>query len=419
MASTSPNELAHALRDACLQSAHIDEGLVDQLAAQALAADPNTAAPATSALFSSLIEPLADLFEPRLCDAYSRLFSRILERAFPDQLNAAALLDRYQHVRRVRPVDFEPARVVVLSRVTLGADVAITSMVLDAAKQRFPNARILFAGPVKAWQLFERDPRLEHLSLNYGRTSLLRDRLAIFPELQSELSRPGTLVLDPDSRLTQLGLLPVCPPERHHLFESRSYGGESLESLSTLTAAWLAETLGVEEPIPYLHPKYHYDFGSNPVLTASLGVGENPAKRLPDPFEARMVQAFAALPAQVFIDKGAPGSEETRRVESAIASCGRSKDRLGVHDGAFASFAAMIAASSCYFGYDSAGQHVAAALGVPLVAVFNGFASARMLARWTPDGPGPMTILRADGFESLDTLISHATQAVSEYTVAV
>ena len=31
------------------------------------------------------------------------------------------------------------ARVIVLSRVTLGADVAVTSVLLDAAKQRFPE----------------------------------------------------------------------------------------------------------------------------------------------------------------------------------------------------------------------------------------------------------------------------------------
>ena len=45
----------------------------------------------------------------------------------------------------------------MLSRVTLGADVAITSVILDAAKQRFPNANIYFVGPQKSWELFAAD----------------------------------------------------------------------------------------------------------------------------------------------------------------------------------------------------------------------------------------------------------------------
>ena len=50
-------------------------------------------------------------------------------------------------------------------------------------------------------------------------------------------------MIDPDSRLTQLGLLPVCPEERYHLFESRAYGGDTDRSLPELAAAWAAETL--------------------------------------------------------------------------------------------------------------------------------------------------------------------------------
>ena len=73
----------------------------------------------------------------------------------------------------MRVLDRDPAaiqNVFVLSRVTLGADVAVTSVVLDAAKQRFPNAAIWFAGPQKSWELFAADPRLRHLPIAYGRS---------------------------------------------------------------------------------------------------------------------------------------------------------------------------------------------------------------------------------------------------------
>ena len=100
----------------------------------------------------------------------------------------------------------------VLSRVTLGADVAVTSVLLAAAKQRFPHAEIVFVGPRKNYELFAGDPRLRHAPVDYRRGSL-RERLAVWDELQALLAAPDALVIDPDSRLTQLGLLPVCPEE--------------------------------------------------------------------------------------------------------------------------------------------------------------------------------------------------------------
>ena len=71
----------------------------------------------------------------------------------------AALVARYDRVRRTRAVSWRTAtRVLVLSRVTLGADVAVTSVLLAAAKQAFPDAEIVFAGPRKNFELFAADP---------------------------------------------------------------------------------------------------------------------------------------------------------------------------------------------------------------------------------------------------------------------
>ena len=71
---------------------------------------------------------------------------------------------------------------------------------------------------------------------------------------------------------------------------------------------------------------------------------------------------------------------------------------MRTHDGAFAPFAAQIARSRLYVGYDSAGGHVASACGVPLISIAKGFASERMLARWRPNG----TVIRGDGPDVLD-----------------
>jgi ADP-heptose:LPS heptosyltransferase len=64
-------------------------------------------------------------------------------------------------------------------------------------------------------------------------------------------------------------------------------------------------------------------------------------------------------------------------------------------DGSFAGFAAQIARSALYVGYDSAGGHVAAACGVPMVSIFGGAVSERMVQRWRPTGPGTIKIVRA------------------------
>jgi ADP-heptose:LPS heptosyltransferase len=49
-------------------------------------------------------------------------------------------------------------------------------------------------------------------------------------------------------------------------------------------------------------------------------------------------------------------------------------------------FCALVEASDLYLGYDSAGQHVAAAAGTPAVTLFVTSAGSRHLRRWSPHG---------------------------------
>ena len=350
--------------------------------------------PCAQALFGILIEGLADRFEPALCDIYARLFSQAIEGEDP-----AALFARYQRVRRPRRAVLNPRRVLVLSRVTLGADVAVTSVVLAAARQAFPSAGIVFAGPAKNFEIFAADPRLTHAAVEYRRGSLPQ-RLAVWEELKALASDADCLVLDPDSRLTQLGLLPICPEDRYHLFESRRYGGTSEQNLPALAAQWSRETLGVPNAAPYIAPAPLVSREARPAryIAVSLGVGDNPAKRISDAFERHLLALLSAhLP--LVIDQGA-GGEEAARVERAAA---RSGAQATFWDGSFAGFAHIIAGSSLYVGYDSAGQHVAAACGVPLISIFAGFPAPRMFYRWRPTGPRA-TVIRVDQPDPVEIL---------------
>jgi ADP-heptose:LPS heptosyltransferase len=384
--NTSADSLAQELLEHCLAGSPYPERLVDDL----------LEGERSRALFRIVVERLADLFEPRLCEVYADLFSEVIARRIGD-LHAEHLAARYERVRRPRKFDRDPAairNVFVLSRVTLGADVAITSIMLDAAKQQFPNAQIYFVGPQKAWELFAADPRLRHIAIAYGRSGTLDDRLSIWRALRETMGKPASIIIDPDSRLTQLGLLPICSEEDYYFFESRSYGGDGDEPLSVLARRWVSETFGVADPRPYIRTGLD---ASELATTVSFGVGENPAKRIPDPFEEELLRQ---LPRPVLIDRGA-GGEEANRVERAVARAGPG---IAMWDGSFAGFAAHIQRSHLYIGYDSAGGHVAAACGVPMICIFAGFPSDRMFQRWRPTGPGRITVLRADQFSETSLL---------------
>src|SRR5258708_38789226 len=159
-------------------------------------------------------------------------------------------------------------------------------------------------------------------------------------------------------------------------------------------ALWALETFGNEDAAPWLAPAPSESIKNprRPFVTMSLGVGENPAKRIGEDFEEQLVGHVARTDANILIDEGA-GGEEAVRVTRAIAKCGAPAERVRSFRGSFAAFAVAIRKSDLYIGYDSAGQHVAAACGVPLLSIFAGFPSDRFLARWRPWGKGKIEIV--------------------------
>jgi hypothetical protein len=245
----------------------------------------------------------------------------------------------------------------------------------------------VFVAPRKNYELFEGDRRVSHFPAPYPRSSSLRDRL----DASASLDLTGGIVIDPDSRLTQLGLLRVCDDSNYFFFESRRYGGASLDRLPDLATRWAQETFGVEGASPYIAPLPATEPPAN--ITVSLGVGENPAKRLGGDFERDLLRLLADTGASLLVDKGGT-DEERRRVESVLPPGART------HEGAFAPFAAQIARSKLFVGYDSAGGHVASACGIPLISIANGFVSERMQARWCPNG----TVINGDRPDVLDAI---------------
>lgn len=325
--------------------------------------------------FRVIVESLADSFDSEEAEAYKDLMRAWIPRT------PFGLVEMPKRIETVY----------VLSRVTLGADIKITSVVLDAMKRNFPKANILLVGGRKSAELFAEDARIGHIEADYPRSGPVSQRIQFAHKLRRRLNAPHCIVLDPDSRMSQLGLVPVCDPRRWIHFPSRSAIGA--DNLSELTNQWLEQYFD-HLGYAYIAPARVEIDGDAPRAAISFGVGENESKRIGGDFEAQAIRALGQKYRTLWIDRGA-GGDEARRVTAAVEASGRG-DRVRFWEGSFAGFASIISQCELYVGYDSAGQHAAAALGVPLITIFRGAPSAKFRQRWAPTGPGKIDVINAD-----------------------
>jgi ADP-heptose:LPS heptosyltransferase len=450
-----------------------------------------TSKAATRAIFKSLVEMLADSFEPKAVTLYNRLFAQLIHfcRNLPQGerlskelatfgiLREEDLLARAERLRYTRRLNKSIAekqkikRAVVLSRVTIGADVAVTSLVIERLKKEFVNAEIVLLGGAKTSELFGGDARIRFRDIQYQRAGELAARLSSWldvlgcvRQLTDGLSADEYIIADPDSRLTQLGLLPLVAEnfprqqnsgeqtqtasfqddngqsekapliDNYLFFPSRELGSRTKHSISELTTVWLDAVFGVEKKaLPHLTLKSADKEFANllvrrmrrkdnrPVVAINFGVGENPLKRLSDDFEKQLVNHLIQTGAKIIFDKGA-GDAEIERANRILEEANRTTYQsrkikvievdeanlqtlsgesvidadVIVWQGRIGMLAALINESNLYIGYDSAGQHIAAALGVPCIDVFAGFTSPRMLERWHPTGSAKSQVIAVD-----------------------
>ncbi|MCP4977290.1 MAG: hypothetical protein GY931_14120, partial [Maribacter sp.] len=81
-----------------------------------------------------------------------------------------------------------------------------------------------------------------------------------------------------------------------------------------------------------------------------------------------------------------------------------SKPDLIAFKGGIGQFAALISQSHLYLGYDSMGQHVAAALEIPELVIFNGYPTEKFSRKWHPYGKGKIDIIHAEGLSEKEVL---------------
>jgi ADP-heptose:LPS heptosyltransferase len=484
--NTDPEQSVSELLTEFQASGAYTRDRLTRLVQLAVSEDQQIAAGASRAFFTSLVETLADSFEPAAVSFYNKAFAQLIQscrntdraRPLDQRLNESGLLteaDVLARAERLRPGSLERAsrhlpdatevsRVIVLSRVTLGADVAITSLMIERFKAAFPQAEIVLVGGRKASELFGGDPRLAFEEIDYPRAATALDRLLAWVplidrvcELTAGVDR--CLIVDPDSRLSQLGLLPLSRENarnadeaairaRYLFFPSREYHHDSSSSLSELASTWLDEVLGSAPPsypTVSLRPDdleagraliERIKRASHPIITINFGVGGNESKRVGENFERQLVGGLLQSGATVVLDKGA-GAEEAERARAVVEFARRSNERLRVIDvdegglagvlsadridaelmvwsGRVGLLAALIGGSDLYIGYDSAGQHIAAALGVPSIDVFAGFSSRRMLDRWRPGGRAEPRVIAVEQSMIGDAVLAEALGQADE-----
>lgn len=431
---------------------------ITQLCALSARAEPELARLGSDTLFRDVVERLNDSFAPESCATYDRVFAQVIEfyrrlpagRELDERLcqfglpDEASLLERKARLANPRlPEAGDIRKVLLLSRVTIGADVAVTSVLIAGVRQRYPQAEIVLLGSAKLRELFGGEARLRVRELRYERGGTVLARLQswlVVVEAVAEETQAGeVLVLDPDSRLTQLGLLPVLAPRleeagRYMFFESRRFGHETALSLGQLAARWWQMLSGANTPfLPQLAlPAEHVAFGQavvqklratsqQQIVSLSFGVGGNASKRINEAFEAALLRQLLQDSALILDKGGAP--EERAQVDALIASLraegqhvlelnaenaaaklavGGIQPSIITWDGSIGAFAGLIAASDQYLGYDSSGQHLAAALGVPTLTMFVNGNSPRFAERWRPFGKGPVEIVAIAPTQSSD-----------------
>jgi len=418
--------------------------------------DETLAKPGLTGLFPLLVERLSDSFNPAYCPLYDRMFAQVVEfcRHLPagqpldaelrrfglhseqDLLKRKAALKGGREKFDAR-LKARARKVFVLSRVTLGAEVAVTSVVLAKMKWAFPNAELVLVAPAGVRDLFAGDRRVRVHPIQYERNGGLVERLNSWLEVveaiddeRRGLDSEAYLVVDPDSRLTQLGLLPVVDDEsRYNFFESRSHREPGIGCISQLIASWLNDRFGAgDDVVPYVSLRAaDIAFGQrlgqalrasgmNYLVSINLGVGGNPRKRLPDPFEERLLSSLLDDGAGVILAKGV-NAEERDRVNRLIARL-REQGRVVAEADqsnaaqtfdartfradvvtvqvALGAYCGLIAASDAYIGYDSAGQHIAAALGIPTLDIFADTSNPLITERWRPCGKGVVKVVVVD-----------------------
>jgi hypothetical protein len=445
-------QVAYSFLDHYLKDCRYEKEYIDLLCEMTtFSEDPQLNNAGAHALFGIIVETLCDDFEELQTATYNRVMTQVISycRNIPagkeldltlKEFRIYSSKDLLERVTKIRANcnSLSPQKhlkkIILLSRVTIGADVAITSVIVQRLSKIFPEAEIVLIGQSKLEEVYGGNPRIKIRKVPYSKRGALLARLSswhlILEIIQQEMASSSpeeTILVDPDSRLSQLGVLPLIPLDNYFFFDSRSDTSfNRTMSMAELANSWLNNLIGEGDlcyPKVWI-PKSNLacatrfcarlrDNGARKIITVNFGVGGNPRKRVGSRLEERLLLTLLHEPNTVILlDKGY-GKEELAYINSlinAIKEQGYSV-RHTVFDSEISELinwgligmqsrigeiAALIANSDEFIGYDSACQHIAAALGTPCVTIFAGSNNMRFIRRWSAYGPNSCHIVHVD-----------------------
>jgi ADP-heptose:LPS heptosyltransferase len=438
--------------DAYLKDCHYEADYIDLLCEMTTFwEDPLLSGIAAQALFSIIIESLCDDFEELQTETYNRVMTQVISfcRGLSEgaELNQCLndfglhsskdLLMRIQKIR-TSAKQLSPQqhikKIILLSRVTIGADVAITTIIFQRLARLFPETEIVIIGSVKLKDIYGGNSRIKIRAVDYNRKGGLLERLSSWHHvreiIQNELSSYASdqaILVDPDSRLSQLGVLPLISPDQYYFFDSRSdVSLNSRMSMAELTNFWLNQVTGSDDfcyPNVWSQQEYIQSArnlcgrlrqnGAHRIIAVNFGVGGNPRKTVGTEFERRLLLTLLQEPQTIILLDRGSGDEELNHTDALMRSVKEKSyavynakldaiPDVDITEGIvgletrIGEIAAVIAQSDEYIGYDSAGQHIAAAVQTPCLTIFAGSNNMRFLRRWSAFGQNSCQIVHVD-----------------------
>ncbi|MDA3970601.1 MAG: hypothetical protein PF442_04565 [Desulfobulbaceae bacterium] len=392
------------------------------LGAMCLDTNKILAAQADRSLYQKIIIPLCDDFSTQGFHVVNLILAALIQQSatlIADEsrqiLDNEGLQSAVHLIARLERIHSNAAlsarhknqvrKITLLSRVTVGADLAITSIIIQRLHNFFPDIPITLIGPDHLSELFNQ-PFLCHRLFDFNRDKPNYSRMGQWHKLKkmidaehSSLNNDEFLFIDPDTRLSQLGLLPLAPEESTRILPSRLDQATEC-SLSAITNSWLDVVLG---ETAFTYPAYDSPTGpplkANRTFTIAInfGVGNDLEKRISLQFEQELTLALIRLGrTRVILDSG-KGANEVKQAKAIESYVHEQETRHDMQDsfiriqGSIATLASHIKNADLFIGYDSCSGHIAAASDTPTIICFKGAPNPRFQVRWQPQNRSGLT----------------------------
>lgn len=444
-------QIAFTFVDRYYQDGRFEAEYIDLLCEMATFSDDALANKASAALFEIIVEKLCDDFEDMPVEIYCRVMSqvisycrktqhgKVLDRilkdfgifSFEDIYSRAIFVHSHQYNYKKK---VHSRKVLFLSRVTIGADVAILSVMIQRLTRLFQQAEIVVIGSNKLKGIFGGNEHIRLCPLDYARSGGLIERFSSWHDALEILAKEmppeqeeRTILVDPDSRISQLGILPLTHSDNYLFFNSRQYTASVKgASMAELANHWIDSVFGEHEfcfpkvwTIPSMNLKAQKLVATlrqaecYRIIAVNFGVGTNQRKRLGLDFEKKLLQEILKEPKTiVLLDKGFGAEELSQSAEllRSISNRGFNTAAMRFGDSQYPNLshglitiestvgevAALIAECDEFIGYDSACQHIAAAVQIPAVTIFAGSNDMNFVRRWSACGKVPHKIVHVD-----------------------